>query len=102
VQAQPSASDPTSWDVTVTGTLTNATNTPIDVPAVDVTITTSSGDEAAYGDSNSSQLAPGQGGDWNASSFVSSTTKPTATAGPGKWVWADSQYAECPAVSRPS
>jgi len=96
VQAQQSPSDPTSWDVAISGTLTNRTNTAIVVPAVNVTITTSGGDEPAYGDSNSSQLAPGQTGNWSATSYVSSTARPTATAQPGTWVWADSRYAECP------
>jgi len=96
VQAQQSASDSTGWDVTVTGTVTNGTNTPIIAPSVDVTVRTNSGEEPAYGDSDSSQLGPGQTGTWTATSYVSSTTPPTATAQPGKWVWADSRYEECP------
>ena len=96
VQAQQSPSDATAWDMTITGTLTNGTVTPIVTPSVNVTITTSNGTEPAYGDSNSSQLAPGQSASWNATSYVSSTTRPSATAQPGTWAWADPRYADCP------
>ena len=96
VQDQQRPGAPTSWDVTVTGTLTNGTATPIVAPSVNVTITTSSGNQPAHGDSNSSHLAPGQSTNWTATSHVSSTTFPTATAQPAKWAWADPQYARCP------
>ena len=96
VRARQSATDPTGWDVSAVGTLTNGTATPIIAPSVNVTIATSDGDDPAYGDSNSSQLDPGQTGNWNATSYVSSKTTPTATAQPGRWVWADSRYADCP------
>jgi hypothetical protein len=82
--------------VSITGTLTNGTAQPVIASSVNVTITTSSGDEPAYGDTHSSDLAPGQSANWDATSYVSSTAWPTATAQPGRWVWADSQYAQCP------
>ena len=96
VQAQQSPSDPTGWDVIVRGTLTNGTATPIVAPTVKVTITTSSGDEPAYGDTTNGDLAAGQSVDWSANSYVSSSTKPTATAQPDRWAWADPKYGECP------
>jgi hypothetical protein len=99
VQALQSPSDPTGWDVTVTGTLTDGTAAPIIAPSVIVTIVTSEGDEPAYGDSNPSELAAGRTANWNATSYVSSKTPPTATAEPDRWVWADSRYADCPIAS---
>ena len=96
VQDQQRPGAPTSWDVTVTGTLTNGTATPVVAPSVNVTITTSSGNQPAQGNSTSSHLAPGQSTNWTATSHVSSTTFPTATAQPAKWTWADSHYAQCP------
>ncbi len=101
VQAQQSPDDRSSWNMTITGTLRNGTNTSVDAPAIDVTITGSNGDEPAYGDADSSQLAPGQTTTWNATSYVSSTTRPTATATPDRWVWLDSHYADCPSGSSP-
>ena len=77
-----------------------ATKTPTSLgPSKDAQTVQRNGDEPAYGDADSSQLAPGQTTTWDATSYVSSTTRPTAT--PDRGVWLDSHYADCPSGSSP-